>query len=338
MENLTGKVAFITGGASGIGFGMARAFLEEGMKVALADWNDKRIARAKEQLAGNNAAIFIKTDVTDRQSLRDAAQETLDAFGKIHVLCNNAGVSGGGTADDPEFDAFDRVMAVNFGGVLNGTKIIVPIIKAQGEGGHVVCTSSMAGVVPLIGFAAYSASKYAVRGYAESLRMDLAPLGIGVSCLFPGATRTGMLFPPEDRPDIDFHQDQANAFQKALWEAARAGVDPLETGRAVVAAIKANRFHIFTNREFLDEVVRLNREMEAAFPAQDPPEGRVVFETMRAEMAKNLLATGNRPPAAQETEALVFGAEIERSTGEPAANRQRWPFAAGTGTVPAGDG
>jgi len=125
-----------------------------------------------------------------------------------------------------------------------------------------------------------------------------------------------MLFPPEDRPDLDFHEDRANAFQKSLWEAARTGVDPLDTGRAVVDAIKDNRFHIFTNREFLDEVTRMNREMEAAFPVQDPPQGRVAFETTRAEMAKNLLAPGNRPPAAEDTEAIVFGGEIERSVGD----------------------
>lgn len=310
MQDLEGKVAFITGGANGIGFGMARAFLAEGMKVLIADWSDAYLAKARETLKGSNAAHFVKANVADRANLRAAVDEALAAFGKIHVLCNNAGVNGGGTADDPEFDDFDRVMAVNFGGVLNGTKLIVPIIKAQGEGGHVVCTSSMAGVVPLIGFAAYSASKYAVRGYAESLRMQLAPLGIGVSCLFPGATRTGMLFPPEDRPDVDFREETANDFQKALWEAARTGVDPLDTGRAVVEAIKQNRFHIFTNREFLDEVKALNRELEAAFPEQDPPKGRVVFETMRADMARNLLAPGNRAPGAEQTEAIVFGGEI----------------------------
>src|SRR3990167_7013438 len=154
MEDLTGKVAFITGGANGIGFGMARAFLAEGMKVVIADWSTSHIDKARAALAGNNAVHFVRTDVSDRASLKAAADEALAAFGKIHVLCNNAGVNGGGTADDPQFDDFDRVMAVNFGGVLNGTKIIVPIIKAQGEGGHVVCTSSMAGVVPLIGFAA----------------------------------------------------------------------------------------------------------------------------------------------------------------------------------------
>ena len=150
-------------------------------------------------------------------------------------------------------------------------------------------------MVPLPGLAAYSASKYAVRGYAESLRMQLAPLGIGVSCLFPGATRTGMLHPPEDEPETDFHEDEAGDFQKALWEAARVAIDPLDTGRAVAQAIKENRFYIFTNREFLEEVKQRNREMEEAFPLEEAPGGRALFETMRAELARNLLATGNRP-------------------------------------------
>src|SRR5690606_14663974 len=98
------------------------------------------------------------------------------------------------------------------------TKMIVPIIKRQGEGGHVVSTSSMAGVVPLPGLAAYSTAKYAVRGFSESLRMQLAPLGIGVSCLFPGATRTGMLFPPEDDPETNVDEIEAGEYQRALWD------------------------------------------------------------------------------------------------------------------------
>ena len=308
MRELAGKVAFITGGASGIGFGMVRAFLSEGMKVVLADWSLANMETAKAALAGNNAVAFVRANVADRSELKSAVEEALAAFGKIHVLCNNAGVNGGGTADDPEFDAWDKAMAVNLGGVINGTKLITPIIKAQGEGGHVVCTSSMAGVVPLPGLAAYSTAKYAVRGFAESLRMQLAPLGIGVSCLFPGATRTGMLYAPEDRPEEALDEAAASDFQKALWDAARAAIDPLDTGRAVVEAIKANRFHIFTNREFLDEVIARNREMEAAFPEQDPPAGRVRFETLRAELAKNLLATGERPVSA--TEAGGFGLDL----------------------------
>jgi len=300
MENLTGKVAFITGGASGIGLGMARAFLAEGMKVALADWNEDHIAKARAVLSGNNAAVFIKTNVADRQSLRDAAQETLDAFGKIHVLCNNAGVNGGGTAASEDFDDWDRALSVNLGGVVNGTKIVVPIIRAQGEGGHVVNTSSMAGIVPLPGLAAYSTAKYAVRGFSESLRMQLAPKGIGVSCLFPGATRTALVPLPEDDPE-HIKEEGAPQFLKDLWDAMRGAIDPLDTGRMVVDAIKANRFYIFTNREFLDEVKQRHREIEDAFPTDEPTPGRVKFETMRAQMVRNLMAPGNRP-VPQESE------------------------------------
>ena len=301
MQDLTGKVAFITGGASGIGLGMARAFLAEGMKVALADWNEQHIAQAKEQLAGNNAAHFIKANVADRDSLRAAAQETLDAFGRIHVLCNNAGVNGGGTAASEDFDDWDRAIAVNLGGVVNGTKIIVPIIRAQGEGGHVVNTSSMAGVVPLPGLAAYSTAKYAVRGFSESLRMQLAPKGIGVSCLFPGATRTALVPLPEDDPE-NILEEGAPQFLKDLWDAMRGAIDPLDTGRAVVSAIKENRFYIFTNREFVEEVKQRHREIEEAFPDDEPTPGRVKFESMRAEMVRNLMAPGNRPVPQESAE------------------------------------
>ena len=294
MQDLTGKVAFITGGASGIGLGMARAFLEEGMKVALADWSDKHIAQAREQLAGSNAVHFVKTNVAERESLRAAAQETLDTFGKIHVLCNNAGVNGGGTAASPDFDEWDKAIAVNLGGVVNGTKIIVPIIREQGEGGHVVNTSSMAGVVPLPGLAAYSTAKYAVRGFSESLRIQLAEKGIGVSCLFPGATRTALVPLPEDDPE-NITEEGAPQFLKDLWDAMRAAIDPYDTGREVVQAIRENRFYIFTNAEFLDEVKERHREIEAAFPTEPAPPGRVKFESMRREMTRNLMAPGNRP-------------------------------------------
>ena len=262
MEQLTGKVAFITGGASGIGLGMARAFLEEGMKVSLADWNDEHIAKAKAQLAGNNAVHFVKTNVAERDSLRNAAQETLDAFGKIHVLCNNAGVNGGGTAASEDFDDWDRALSVNLGGVVNGTKIIAPIIRQQGEGGHIVNTSSMAGVVPL----------------------------------------------PEDDPE-HIKEEGAPQFLKDLWDAMRGAIDPYDTGKAVVEAIKANRFYIFTNREFLEEVQQRHREIEDAFPSDEPTPGRVKFEQMRAEMVRNLMAPGNRPvPAKKDGEfALDLG-------------------------------
>jgi len=305
MEHLEGRVAFITGGASGIGLGMAQAFLAEGMKVAIADLNADHIEDARQVLAGSNAVHFVRTDVANRDSVRDSAAEVVEAFGAIHVLCNNAGVNGGGTAASEDFDAWDRALSVNLGGVVNGTKIIVPIMRRQGQGGHVINTSSMAGMVPLPGLAAYSTSKYAVRGFSESLRIQLAPQGIGVSCLFPGATRTRIVPLPEDDPGhID--ENDAPQFMKDLWDAMRSAIDPLDTGRAVVEAIRENRFYVFTNREFLDEVKQRHREIEDAFPEQDPPEGRVKFEAMRAEMVRGLMAPGNRPVPQQKGEGMAL--------------------------------
>ena len=288
MQNLNDKVAFVTGGASGIGFGMVRNFLNEGMKVAIADVNDAHLAEVRETLKGSNRVHFLKVDVSRRDQLHAAVQEALAVFGKIHVLCNNAGVGGGGTADDPDFDDWDRALSVNLGGVVNGTKIVVPIIKAQGEGGHVVNTSSMAGVVPLPAMGAYATAKYAVRGFTDSLRMSLAPDGIGVSCLFPGLTRTRIVEVPADRPDAD-PDDPSEQMAAKFRGAMEVAMDPLELGAMVVRGIKANAPYIVTHREFLEEVQALNKELEAAFPMdQMVPAARQQFEDMRRSMAAGL--------------------------------------------------
>ncbi len=280
MKNFAGKVAFVTGGASGIGLGMVRNFLAEGMKVVVADWNEAHLGQAREVLKGNNAAHFIKVNVADREDVRRAAQETLDVFGKIHVLCNNAGIGGTGAADDDDFENWDEMMAVNFGGVVNGTKIITPIIKAQGEGGHVVNTSSMAGIVPLPTMGAYQTGKFAVRGLTEALRLSLAPHGIGVSCLFPGAVKSALVPIPED--DSGAPEGELGVFTKNLWAAMRVAVDPMDMGRLVVEAIRENRFHILTHREFHEEVVERHRRLEAEFVADlSVPQARADFEAFR---------------------------------------------------------
>ncbi|WP_428407791.1 SDR family oxidoreductase [Hyphococcus sp.] len=288
MQNFEGKVAFITGGASGIGLGMARNFIAEGMKVVIADWNDDHLDAVRKEFAGSNAVHFIKLDVSDREQMKKAAAETLSVFGKVHVVCNNAGVGGGGAADDPEFDDWDRALSINLGGVVNGVKVFAPIIKEQGEGGHIVNTSSMAGIVPLPGLAAYSTAKYAVRGYTESLRLALAPHGIGVSCLYPGAVKTALVPAPED--DSDAPEGDAGEFLKKLWEAMRKAMSPDEMGAAVVNGIRENRPHILTHGEFLQEVMKRNREMEAAFMDMgEIPEARSEFEKTRNDMVDGLM-------------------------------------------------
>jgi NAD(P)-dependent dehydrogenase (short-subunit alcohol dehydrogenase family) len=287
MKNFAGKVAFVTGGASGIGLGMARNFLAEGMKVVMADWNEDHLDQARELLKGNNAAHFIRMNVADREDLRSAAREALDVFGKIHLLCNNAGIGGNGATDDDDFDEWDRMIDVNFGGVVNGCKIIAPIIKAQGEGGHVVNTSSMAGIVPLPLLGAYQASKFAVRGFTEALRLSLAPHGIGVSCLYPGAVKTALMPVPDD--DSRAPAGAQGVFIRNLWAAMRVAVDPMDMGRLVVEAIRENRFHILTHREFQAEMIARNRDMEDSFIGDLPvPDARRDFEAYRQETVKEL--------------------------------------------------
>jgi NAD(P)-dependent dehydrogenase (short-subunit alcohol dehydrogenase family) len=278
MRHFAGRVALVTGGASGIGYGMACNFLQQGMKVVVVDWNEDHLEQARRDLARRGAVHFVRADVSDRERLKAAAEEAVRVFGKIHVLCNNAGVGGGGDAEDPDFEAWDRSLRVNLGGVVNGTKIVAPLILSHGEGGHIVNTSSMAGIVPLPlpGLGAYMTAKFAVRGFTESLRMSLAPHGIGVSCLCPGGTRS--------RITESSARDEAD--RARMREVTASWMDPIELGAAVVEGIRRNAPYILTHAEFRDEVRALYEELDAAFPPdQQVPAGRRAFEDDRRRMA-----------------------------------------------------
>jgi NAD(P)-dependent dehydrogenase (short-subunit alcohol dehydrogenase family) len=281
MKIFSGRVAFVTGGASGIGQGMAQNFLRLGMKVVIVDFNRDYLREVQQALGRRSDVHIVQADVGDREQLRSAAEAAIRAFGKIHVLCNNAGIGGGGNAEDPDFEAWDRALRVNLGGVVNGVKIIAPLILGHGEGGHIVNTSSMAGIVPLPlpGLGAYQTAKFAVRGFTESLRMSLAPHGIGVSCLFPGGTRTRII--------------EASARDEAARTAARqmtaSWMDPLEVGAQVVEGIRNNAPYILTHSEFREEVRELYQMLDAAFPvSQVVPPGRRAFEDERRAMIGKL--------------------------------------------------
>jgi NAD(P)-dependent dehydrogenase (short-subunit alcohol dehydrogenase family) len=283
MKIFSGRVAFVTGGASGIGYGMVQNFLKLGMKVVIADFNRSYLHEAEQEFAGRKDVHLVQVDVGDRDQMRAAAAEAIRTFGKIHVLCNNAGIGGGGDAHDPDFDAWDRALRVNIGGVVNGTKIIAPLILNHGEGGHIVNTSSMAGLVPLPlpGLGAYQTAKFAVRGFTESLRMSLAPHGIGVSCLFPGGTRTRII---ESGAVDDAGRARAREMT-ASW------MDPVELGAFVVEGIRNNAPYILTHMEFRDEVRELYEMLDAAFPRnQEVPPGRGGFEEHRRGLINQLRA------------------------------------------------
>ncbi|MEO1912428.1 MAG: SDR family NAD(P)-dependent oxidoreductase, partial [Myxococcales bacterium] len=156
MKDIVGKVAFVTGGASGIGLAMARSFSAAGMKVVITDIEQAALDHVKDEFASSAEVILLKLDVTDRDAMEQAAQETEAAFGKVHVVCNNAGVSVGGRVDKMSGKDWDWVMGVNLGGVINGVQTFLGRIKAHGEGGHFVNTASMAGVMPIPGGSIYT--------------------------------------------------------------------------------------------------------------------------------------------------------------------------------------
>src|SRR5436305_1055325 len=193
MRDLAGKTAFVTGGASGIGLALGRAFAEAGMKVMLADIEANALKAAVDSLRNVGPEVRAVTcDVSDPLSVDLAAKVSYDAFGSVHVVCNNAGVGGGSGIDNISLDNWRWVLDVNLMGVLHGVRAFLPHIRSHGEGGHFVNTASMAGMNSGLGFSPYVASKFAVVGMSEGLAAQLKPHGIGVSVLCPHFVRTGI--------------------------------------------------------------------------------------------------------------------------------------------------
>ena len=276
MQNLAGKVAFITGGGSGIGLAMAEAFGDSGMKLVIADVDTAALAAVAERFRGRNVPVLtIELDVTDRAGVAAAADRAYAEFGAVHVLCNNAGVYRGGTLDRVTYEDWDWVLGVNVGGVVNGIQTLLPRMRDQGEGGHIVNTASMAGLSAGAGLGVYNASKYAVVGLSEALRADLAPHGIGVSVLCPGMVRTGILESERNRPveraatDADAEQAarEHNAFMQAMMVS---GIDADEVARVVLEGVRDNRFWLLSHPEMKPMVEARSVELLAAFGEPDP--------------------------------------------------------------------
>ncbi len=191
MRDFAGKTAFVTGGASGIGLSMGYAFAEAGMRVMLADIEAKPLEQAVAAFKGNLPEVRgVVCDVRDYAAVERAAQLTLEAFGKVHVVCNNAGVTGASGAENISLQDWRWVIDINLMGVVHGVKAFLPLLKTHGEGGHIVNTASMAGFLPGTGFGAYTATKFGVVGISEALATELEPQGIGVSVLCPGWVAT----------------------------------------------------------------------------------------------------------------------------------------------------
>jgi len=289
-----GKVAFITGGGTGIGFGIARAFSNAGMRLALSYRNEEQRARCTQWFTenGREQPLWIKLDVTDRDAFAKAADEVAAHFGKVHVLVNNAGVSVFGPTDEASYADYDWIMGVNFGGVVNGVVSFVPKIKATGEGGHVVNVASMAAYLSGPQAGIYTASKFAVRGLTESLRYNLVPYGIGVSLVCPALVATDAGLSALKRPEAfegsgfaPVNEDELRRFAGIF----AGGMDPLEVGEKVLRGMTENKGLIFTHPEFADDFKDIYETSLAALPDEDAPPERLEVERMRRAANKAAL-------------------------------------------------
>jgi NAD(P)-dependent dehydrogenase (short-subunit alcohol dehydrogenase family) len=267
MEKLAGRTAFVTGGASGIGLALGRAFAEAGMKVMLADIETSALDVAVESLCAFGPNVRgVPCDVADPTSVEGAAQATYQAFGNVHVVCNNAGVAAAGGIDTISLDNWRWVLDVNLMGVLHGIRAFLPHIRAHGEGGHIVNTASMAGLRGGIGFSPYVASKFAVVGMSEGLSMQLKPHGIGVTVLCPSFVRTHIGDSGRNRqprygeaPVLDPSSPAAGLVAE-IAQRIEAGLEPATVAARVLSAIRRNELYVFTHPE-------MRREIEDRFAA-----------------------------------------------------------------------
>lgn len=268
MQNFQGKTALVTGAGSGIGLGMARTFARHGMNVVLCDIRRDGLDDALSQVNALGAqAIAVEADVSVREQVEHAARQAIDAFGKVHVLCNNAGISMHGVPMEklPARD-WEWVVGVNMFGVIHGFQTLLPHMREHGEESHIVNTASIGGFRMQPGWdtGPYSMTKYAVVALSEALEQDLEGSKIGVSVLAPAAVNTGIFHSGRARPQRmggGFSRTESEQFAHLLAE----GLPPDAVGERVVRAIRQGEFFIFTHnwaRELLDE---RHARIQAAF-------------------------------------------------------------------------
>ena len=269
MQDVAGKVAFVTGGASGIGLGIAQALLEAGAKVAIADIRADHLDEARHLLAAHAGRTrFIELDITNRAAFAAAADETEQALGVVQILCNNAGVGVLGLVERAGYSDWDWSGSVNLDGLYNGIHVFLPRMIALGQGGHIVNTASKAGLLPIRRCGFYTAQKAAVIALSEVMATELAEHQIGVSAFCPGPVQTNIRETGALRP-AEFKDGSGYADIEA--EIAKRPINPLEmtpreVGERVLNGIRANDLFIITHREFKEGVAKRFAAILASFP------------------------------------------------------------------------
>jgi NAD(P)-dependent dehydrogenase (short-subunit alcohol dehydrogenase family) len=276
MENLRGKTAFITGGASGMGLGIAKACAREGMNVVIVDMRQSALDEALPLFKENGwPALGLKLNVADREAYKKAADDAEAAFGNIHLLVNNAGI---GCAGGPLWTVTpgdtDLALSVNLIGVLNGIQEIVPRMLKHGEGGHIVSTASKAALLPVPGCGLYNTTKQAVVGIMETLAMDLVGTNVGASAFCPGGYQTNLGKSSfEVTAEITGNapkgpQPPKDGGMPKEWEGLIRPAD--DAGERVVRGVKRGDLYILTHSEFKEGVAARANAILRAFPDETP--------------------------------------------------------------------
>ena len=272
VDDITGQVAFVTGGAQGIGLGIARALAAAGAKVAIADVNEEALRAAERELGGTTDVVAVTLDVRDRDAYAGVADRVEADLGPVSLLCNNAGVAGSTSVSRMSYQSWDWVIGVNLHGVYNGIQTFVPRMIERDDGGYVVNTASGAGLVGGNSGFLYATSKFGVVGLSEALHVELQRHRIGVSVLCPGPvatdiiTNTADLRPTDDVPSAAVTEALARS---SKWLAA--GTPPDDVGVMVLDAMRAGRLYIHTDDVMAGLIEQRTRLLLDALPSALAP-------------------------------------------------------------------
>jgi NAD(P)-dependent dehydrogenase (short-subunit alcohol dehydrogenase family) len=283
MQNLPGKTAFVTGGASGIGLGIAKALLGAGMNVVIADIREDHLAQAGAELGTPDKVLALQLDVTDRAAFARAADAAEARFQRVHILCNNAGVGLVGPTELATYADWDWVLGVNLGGTVNGVVTFLPRMLAHGEGGHIVNTASMSGLMPHPGATLYGTSKGAVVAMIESMRGELEPRGIMCSAFCPGAVQSNIAESGATRPASLAATGYAEADKRrqGLGQFFHLFRTKEAIGARVLEGILRDELYILTHSEFREGIEDRTAAMRAAVPdLPEDPEYKRTFAVL----------------------------------------------------------
>lgn len=273
MTDIVNRTAFITGGANGIGLGIARSLARSGAKIALVDLDVDALERAKAELSAVTEVFTAVLDVRDRDAYARLADEAEAALGPVSILVNNAGVAGGAPANKLTYELWDWGVGINLDGVINGVQTFLPRILQRGAGGHIVNTASGAGLWAQLGNTLYCTAKFAVVGMSEALNLELQTQGVGVTVLCPGPVATGIIErtravqPKVTRAMSPDQRNKAFARNEHARSALANGAHPDAVGVMVHDAILANRLFVHTDRSSLEPIVARTQALLDAMPA-----------------------------------------------------------------------